>query len=62
MIQDQLLEKIEIAYNNENCAGLEIALRTVVKLHEPYGDIMCVICEGTSYPCVTIQAIERELQ
>lgn len=37
------------------------ALRAVVALHEPYGDIMCVMCEGLSYPCSTIQAIEKEL-
>lgn len=37
------------------------ALRSVVELHEPYGDIMCVICEGISYPCSTIKAIEKEL-
>lgn len=36
-------------------------LRAVVELHEPYGEIMCVICEGISYPCSTIKAIEKEL-
>lgn len=38
------------------------SLRAVIELHEPYGDIMCVICEGLAYPCSTIQAIEKELK
>ena len=37
------------------------ALGAVIELHEPYGEIMCVICGGISYPCSTIQAIEKEL-
>lgn len=37
-------------------------LLAVVELHEPYGDIMCVVCEGISYPCSTIQVIEKALE
>ena len=37
------------------------ALRAVVELHKPYGDIMCEVCEGVSYPCSTIKTIEKEL-
>jgi hypothetical protein len=44
------------------------ALRAVMELHKPvkrenYLDIlMCDSCEHSSYPCSTIQAIEKELQ
>ena len=37
------------------------ATRKVIELHEPYGDMMCTICEGISWPCSTIQAIAEEL-
>ena len=42
------------------------ALRAVVELHKPTGDGMCGKCLGlaadwVTYPCSTIQAIEKEL-
>jgi hypothetical protein len=43
------------------------ALRAVVELHKPverenYLDLlMCDACENSSYPCPTIQSIEKEL-
>ena len=45
------------------------ALRAVVELHKaqeitlPNGEwgSNCIICDGWSYPCRTIQAIEKEL-
>ena len=45
------------------------ALRAVVELHKaqeitlPNGEwgSNCIICDGWSYPCPTIQAIEKEL-
>ena len=67
MTHDELLAKIkkEEDYLKTYIEGYGFvvikALRAGVELHAPYGDIMCVICEGLSYPCSTIQAIEKEL-
>ena len=50
---------------------LSKALRAVVELHKPMlwknlgndtDGYKCEICEGNSYPCTTIQAIEKELR
>ena len=46
------------------------ALRAVVELHKPQeitlpnGDwgANCIICDGWSYPCSTIEIIEKELK
>lgn len=47
------------------------ALRAVVELHNPMlwknlgndtDGYKCQDCEGNSYPCATIQAIEKELK
>lgn len=67
MTHDELLAKIEL-----QGAGLQPkdnpyldALRAVVELHKPWDKnsadgIVCWDCEET-YPCPTIQAIEKEL-
>ena len=69
MTHDELLARI----NDNNNQGIWIwanvkALRAVVELHKPYVSrndefnpwTVCDVC-GDSYPCPTIQAIEREL-
>lgn len=43
------------------------ALRAVVELHKPHDIVtdMCVACSGLDqrdYPCLTIQAVEKELK
>ena len=68
MKHDELLEKI----NNLSCCsgGHELALRAVVELHKPQEITLpdgswganCVQCDGWDYPCLTIQAIEKELK
>jgi hypothetical protein len=63
MTHDELLTKINSLPEVIGLAEFKArhdALRAVVELHEPYGDIMCVICEGISYPCSTVKAIEKE--
>ena len=50
----------------EHKAKLADALRAVVELHKPNpysgeGTLMCGYCEWDSYPCGTIEAIEKEL-
>ena len=68
MTHEELLKSIEILIadfcEGEYCATCAPykALRAVIELHAPYGDMMCVVCEGISYPCSTIQAIESELK
>lgn len=62
MTHDELKIKLrDMPVNLSNSVTIYDALLAVIDLHEPYGDIMCVICEGVSYPCSTIQAIEKEL-
>ncbi len=65
MTHDELLAKIN---GYSCCSGAhEIALRTVVGLHKPIegNEHLCSGCwfgDGMmSYPCLTIQAIEKEL-
>ena len=43
---------------------LKVALREVVKLHKPEGDVCLTCCPDllVLYPCKTIQAIEKELK
>lgn len=61
----------ELQSIDENFEGTKMlkALRSVVELHKPtgwfedtgYADQECVYCDNGSYPCPTIQAIEKEL-
>lgn len=62
MTHDKLLKKLW-EKRNSLCDNLDIhfALSAIVELHKPYGDIMCEVCEGVSYPCSTIKTIEKEL-
>ena len=68
MTHDELLERVQ--YNQGYQMGLDgyricSALREVVELHYEHtsgsGDIYCYNCQQ-KYPCLTIQAIEKELQ
>lgn len=61
MTHKELLDKIDILGHTSSWA----ALRVVVELHKPwnFGCSHCINIEGgyMSYPCPTIQAIEKEL-
>ena len=71
MTHDELLERLnELKYDvgdsgmNEEYKAI-YALRAVVELHKPYNDegvLMCSYCDWNSYPCGTIEAIEKELK
>jgi len=71
MIHDELLDKIEdIEYWQEHYAGKTFikAIRAVVELHKPLklnNVTHCPECQYGSaagtYPCPTIQVIEKEL-
>jgi hypothetical protein len=62
--RDELLAKID---SFSCCSGAhELALRAVVELHKTYESkdygLLCKYCyETPTYPCGTIQAIEKEL-
>ena len=68
MTHNELLAKIA---SFTCCSGAhEIALRAVIELHKPMlwknlgndtDGYKCEVCEGNSYPCITIKAIEKEL-
>ena len=67
MTHDDLLAKITIVGDT----SIEYALRAVVELHQPqditlpdgsWGENCCVCNNGWTYPCPTIQAIEKELK
>ena len=65
MTHDELLANIN-SNNFMESRTLEtpyFALRAVVELHKPYkvNDIYLCDVEPLSYPCPTIQAIEKEL-
>ena len=71
MTHDELLEAVNSPTYRQS-RTLEhpyIALRAVVELHKPQDITLpngewgtnCIICDGWSYPCPTIQAIEKEL-
>jgi hypothetical protein len=66
MTHDELLLKIEKSYYSDSTTGLENALRAVVELHKPEHSITgyrCTHCTlEVTYPCPTIQAIEKELK
>jgi hypothetical protein len=67
MTHDELLAMIKPMTNND-AIFMKDALRAVVELHKPithrgYEDegFFCNNCEF-DYPCLTIQAIEKELE
>lgn len=71
MNHDELLDKINEASMYAN-GHVEPALRAVVELHKPIGTA-CSVCKiepdddhdyssRAAYPCLTIQAIEKELR
>ena len=65
MTHDELLARINNLPETIGLTEFKVrhnALCAVVEFHKPYGDIMCVICEGISYPCSTIQLIEEQLK
>ena len=68
MTHDELIEIVDSAVKGAQYGPYEwgfIALRAVVELHKPWpgGCSHCINIEGgyMSYPCPTIQAIEKEL-
>ena len=70
MTHDELLTKLWILPADvselQHGAKAVQALRAVVELHKPTDDGMCGKCLGlaadwVTYPCSTIQAIEKEL-
>lgn len=77
MTHDELLDKIYWSWRHQDTehfglSGYRNALRAVVELHKPENTILggqpvCEECtQGafvrlTTYPCPTIQAIEKEL-
>jgi len=70
MTHEELLAKIDQEVKDNEFACMVMAgapdwilnsLRAVVELHKPVDEIpFCGICTW-SYPCITIQAIEKEL-
>jgi hypothetical protein len=78
MTHDELLAEIDDNFTKcgDDCESCRrdnaswSALRAVVELHKsqditlPNGEwgINCVECDGLFYPCLTIQAIEKELK
>ena len=69
MTHDKLLTKLNPVITVANITKQYHALRAVVELHKPQEIFLpngewgsnCIICDGWSYPCPTIQAIEKEL-
>lgn len=67
MTHDELLAKIEVqgAHLQAGDNPYLDALRAVVELHKPDGQSKpfpdWANCCGEAYPCLTIQAIEKEL-
>ena len=64
MTHDELLAKLSSSqvFGKQFGAKAYLALRAVVELHKcsnPRFDLLCDC--GNSYPCPTIQAIEKEL-
>jgi len=69
MTHDELLVVIN-KYHSDIESGLRWepdcfinALRAVVELHKPFqvNDILLCECEPLTYPCPTIQVVEKEL-
>ena len=65
MTHDELLETINFLPLDGWLKWMQPALNAVVELHHEHtsgsGDIYCYNCQQ-KYPCLTIQAIEKELQ
>lgn len=66
MNHNELLNDIGLCLESNYTKILTDALRAVVELHRPTNDGMCGKCLGLAadwitYPCSTIQAIEKEL-
>ena len=64
MTHDELLASIE-RMTNHDAIFMKDALRAVVELHKPDGEV-CSVClswpiDREDYPCRTIRAIEKEL-
>lgn len=68
MTHDELLAKINVKIKCDSSEVFKLykALLAVVELHKPtpepvfVSELGCKICDS-SYPCPTIQAIEKEL-
>jgi hypothetical protein len=72
MTHDELLAFINspTCRNSRTLETPYAALRAVVELHKPMlwknlgndtDGYKCQVCEGNSYPCPTIQAIEKDI-
>jgi len=70
MSYKELLAKIDYAIEGNPYDEYISALRAVVELHQPqditlpdgsWGENCCVCNNGWTYPCRTIQVIEKEL-
>jgi hypothetical protein len=69
MTHDELLQEINTV---EHPWWMQDALRAVVELHQPLDNLIAEFCSHctemsgkdiyTLYPCLTIKAIEKELQ
>ena len=65
---EELLEVVDFLPLAGMHAWMQPALRAVVELHKPNEFDFCEHCwgeeegVGINYPCLTIQAIEKELQ
>ena len=69
MTHQELLDKLAYTpHTDPNGKYMYRALRAVVELHKPFEDNTCSGCFNTaygqyeSYPCPTIQAIEKEFE
>ena len=67
MTHDELLKRLW-EKRNALCDNLDVhfALSAVVELHKPsendsWGSTVCVTCPTWEYPCLTIQAIEKQI-
>jgi hypothetical protein len=69
MTHDELSKKLEGLWHDSYKAPGYMALRAVVELHPPQEITLpngswahgCKQCHSWTYPCPTIQAIEKEL-
>ncbi len=66
MTHEELLANLDELDQSCSVVGVTVAaLRAVVELHKPVYwqgiEMVCDWCDITSYPCPTIQAIEKEL-
>jgi len=70
MTHDELLTKLNPVITVANITKQYHALRAVVELHKPQDitlpngewGINCSHCDLWTFPCLTIQAIEKELE